>query len=132
MGEHTRSSWERLSPWENQSEIMLLSCVETALGAAARGRRWVGAEGPEGCILHGHALGDEQLLLAGVRLHVEVAVVDEQHVQEVLGELGSPGDVQPYPQQLWGERGRAVRAFGFAGGGLGERFLASPWQNCYF
>ena len=49
-------------------------------------------------------LGDEQLLLAGAGLHVEVAVVDEQHLQEVLGELGSPCHVQPRPQQLRGER----------------------------
>lgn len=107
---------------------MLISRVE----AAARGRRWVGAERPEGCILHGHALGDEQLLLAGAGLHVEVAVVDEQHLQEVPGELGGPGHIQPCPQQLWGERGRAVRAFGFAEGALGKRFPPSPWQNCYF
>lgn len=73
----------------------------------------------------GHVLGDEQLLL-GAGLHVEVAVVDEQHLQDVLGELGSPGHVQPRPQQLWGERGSTVRPWMFAGGALGKRFPPSP------
>lgn len=97
MGEHARSSHEGLSPWENPSETARESCVEAILGAAAQGRRGDGAGRPEGCVLHGHALGDEQLLRASVGLHVEVAVVDEQHLQEVLGELGSPGHVQPRP-----------------------------------
>lgn len=87
---------------------------------------------PEGWILHGHVLADEQFLLAGVGLHVEVAMVNEQHLQEVLGELGGPGHIEPRSQQLQGERGRVVRAFGFSGGALGKRFPRSLWQNAYY
>lgn len=45
-------------------------------------------------------LGDEQLLPAA-GLHVQVAVVDEQQLQEVLGQLGGPGHEVPHPQRLW-------------------------------
>lgn len=49
---------------------------------------------------HCHMLGDEQLLPAA-GLHTKVAVIDEQQLQEVLGELGSPSHILPQPQQLW-------------------------------
>lgn len=56
-------------------------------------------------ISRGHVLGDEQLLPPGARLHAQVAVVDEQQLQEVLGQLGGPGHVPPRPQQLRERRG---------------------------
>lgn len=79
----------------------------------------------EGFVSHCDVLGDEQLLPPGVGLHLEVAVVDEQHLQDVLGELGSPSHVQPCPQQLWGDRGRVVSALGLAGWAFGKEFPPS-------
>lgn len=87
--------------------------------------RWVGTEGPEGHVLHSDVLGDEQLPLAGAGLHVQVAVVDEQHLQEVLGELRGPGHVQPRPQELRGETGRGD-SFGVCRASFGEEVYTLP------
>lgn len=111
MEEHARSS----------HGAVLISRAE--ITATHKRRR----AGTGDCILHGHAPGDGQLPLAGTRLHVEVSVIDEQHLQEVPGELGSPGHVQPRPQQLQGHRGSAVRALGVQGGDLHP-----PVVHCYW
>lgn len=107
----------RDSSWRNQSGTVLECGAERFQGCS---RAWDGDGGTGAAsFLHGHVVADEQLVPAGPGLQAQEGAVDEQHLQAVLGELGSPCHVQPRPQQLWGGRDSLVTAAGLAGGTLG-------------
>lgn len=129
MGEHARSSQERLSPWENPSETAQESCIEMILGLQHKGGEGMGQGDPRAASYTATrwVMSSSCAPARGSTWRWPWSMSSIS--RRCWGNWAAPATYSHVPSSC-GER--VVRALVFARRALAKRFPPSWWQNCYF